>query len=85
MKKSLMTIIIVFLLTMVSFAESNHGGGLFQRGANTRDISNQGGIMTPGLPNHGESGDQDAPLDTGIATLTALGAAYLIIKRNKQD
>ena len=39
----------------------------------------------PGLPGHDESGNQDAPLGTGIAVLTALGAAYLIGKRRKED
>ncbi len=38
-----------------------------------------------GLPNHGGDENADAPLGTGIAVLTALGAAYLVGKRRKED
>lgn len=37
----------------------------------------------PVLPSHGETGNQDAPLGTGIAVLTTLGVAYLVGKRRK--
>ena len=89
MKKLALTIAIVLGLSMTTFAGPNDGG-LFQRGA-TEDngmYSNREGeglVRFPGLPNHGENGDQPAPLGTGIAVLTALGAAYLIGKRRKED
>ena len=88
MKKLALTIAIVLGLSMTTFAEPN-GGGLFKRGAEPE----QNGLLygnrdvTPMLPNHGKTDNQDAntPLGTGIALLAALGGAYLIGKRRKQD
>ena len=84
MKKLALTIAIVLGLSMTTFAD---GGGLFQRG-NTpqgQNSNREGGVTTPGLPGHGEPGDQPAPLGSGIAVLAALGGAYLIGKRRKQN
>ena len=83
MKKTIMTIAIVLGLSMTTFAD---GGGLFQRGETPEQkgmYSTRGGF--PGTPDHGGTGNADAPLGTGIAVLTALGAAYLIGKRRKED
>ena len=82
MKKLALTIAIVLGLSMTTFAD---GGGLFQRGAEPEQevFGTRGGV--PGLPGHGESGNQDAPVGTGIAIMTALGAAYLVGKRRKED
>ena len=81
MKKLALTIVIVLGLSMVSFAQ---GGGLFQRGnAPTEEQGNRGG--GPGLPGHGSEGHQDAPLGSGIAVLAALGGAYLVAKKRKED
>ena len=81
MKKLALTIAIVLGLSMTTFAD---GGGLFQRGTEperegyyNRDF--------PGFPGHGESTDQPAPLGTGIAVLTALGAAYLVGKKRNEE
>ena len=83
MKKLALTLAIVLGLSMTTFAD---GGGLFQRGIdpqqNNTMYSNRGGM--PGLPGHGEGGNQDAPLGTGIAMLTALGAAYLVGKKRNE-
>ena len=86
MKKTLLTIAIVLGLGLTTFADPN-GGGLFQRG--TDDEAFQGanwrsGSM-PALPTHGQSTNQNAPLGTGIAVLTALGAAYLVSKKRKEE
>ena len=84
MKKLALTLAIVLGLSMTTFAD---GGGLFKRG----ETPEQQGFYTtrgggfPGLPGHGETDNGDAPLGTGIAVLTALGAAYLIGKRRKED
>ena len=84
MKKQLLTIAIVLGLGLTtSFAQ----GGLFQRG-NTPENNNEmnRGFIAPGMPNsHGLEGNQDAPLGSGIALLTAFGAAYLVGKRRKED
>ena len=79
MKKLAMTIAIVLGLSMTTFAD---GGGLFQRGGEpVRELNRE----VPGVPGHGGSGNQDAPLGTGIAVLTAFGAAYLIGKKRNED
>ena len=86
MKKLALTLAIVLGLSMTTFAD---GGGLFKRGESPEQqgvYGTRGDLLgTPGLPGHGESDDQNAPLGTGIAVLTALGAAYLIGKRRKED
>ena len=93
MKKIITTMAILLGLSLPTFADPT--GGLFNRGNNmanggggstyfnsgTRD----GGVDTPALPPHGESGNQDAPLGSGIVLLTALGAAYLVSKRRKEE
>ena len=88
MKKLVMTIAIVFGLCMTTFADPN-GGGLFQRGSNDGLYNREGG--TPGMPiipGHGSSSNEDGgettPVGTGIALLTALGAAYLVGKKRNE-
>ena len=85
MKKLALTLAIVLGLGVASFAQ----GGLFQRG-DTDEYSlyrdGEGGtIMGPGLPGHGETGDQDAtPLGSGVVALLSLGAAYLVGKKRNE-
>ena len=90
MKKTLLTIAIILGLGMTTFADPN-GGGLFQRGLTPDEeyyglgyynINRDG---EPLLPNHGLNDNADAPLGTGIAVLTALGAAYLVGKRRHEE
>ena len=80
MKKIALTLAIVLGLGLTTFADPN-GGGLFMRGENTETRS--GGM--PGLPGHGHDTNQPAPLGTGIALLTTLGAAYLVGKRRREE
>ena len=88
MKKLALTIAIVLGLGMMSFAGPN-GGGLFQRGDTPEKEgvygNRDGALMTPGLPGHGETGNQNAPLGTGIAVLAGLGAAYLVAKKRNEE
>ena len=89
MKKQIITTAIVLGLSMTSFAQ----GGLFHRGANAdgtpAEVSltgdgtkgNRGG--EPMLPIHEQDNNQPAPLGSGIALLTALGAGYVVAKRRK--
>lgn len=75
-------------------------GGLFERGyvsdevyygagsSNYNDLFGNlrgGGLLNPGLPFHGETENQDAPLGSGIAVLLGLGAAYAVAKKRKED
>ena len=79
MKKLALTIAIVLGLSMASFAQ----GGLFQRGAEPESKADRDDF--PGIPGHGSNENQSAPLGTGIAIMTAFGAAYLVGKRRKED
>ncbi len=93
MKKLVMTTAIILGLSLTTFAD---GGGMFHR-ANSGDngnavyqdgsyFSKEGGTpMMPGLPIHGQSDNQNAPLGSGIALLTALGAAYLVGKKRREE
>ena len=86
MKKTLLTIAIIFGLGLTTFAAPN-GGGVFQRGTSETEFYGPGWRETamPALPNHGESTNQNAPLGTGIALLTAFGAAYLVGKKRREE
>ena len=81
MKKIALTLAIVLGLGLTTFADPN-GGGLFKRGETT-ETRTIGGM--PGLPGHGQSGNQPAPLGTGIALLTTLGAAYLVGRKRREE
>ena len=84
MKKLTLTLAIVLGLGLATFAQ---GGGLFQRGDmqdNNRSMTMRDGVG-PNLPGHGLDDNQDAPLGTGIALLTAFGAAYMVAKKHKED
>ena len=90
MKKLIMTTAIILGLSMTTFAQ----GSMFYR-ENSRDNGNavyesKGNLfrtdpLTPGLPIHGQTSNQDAPLGGGIALLTALGAAYLVGKKRREE
>lgn len=83
MKKTLLTIAIVLGLGLTTFANPN-GGGMFGRGEEPEN--NRTGMFTsPALPNHGETGNQNAPIGTSITLLTAFGAAYWVAKRREQE
>ncbi len=94
MKKLTITIVLILGLTMTTFA----GGGLFKRGYNAQNGAsgynyfgdkaegdNAGGPAMPLLPQHGEETNQPAPLGSGIALLAALGGAYLVGKRRREE
>ena len=86
MKKIALTIAIILGLGLTTFANP---GGLFQRGTTDEEYTGTSSYFRTGgnpmLPNHGETTNQNAPLGTGIAVLTALGAVYLVGKKRKED
>ena len=86
MKKLALSFAIVLGLGLTSFAGPN-GGGVFGRGEELqRDNQNQSTtLFAPRIPNHGQNTNQPATLGSGIAVLTALGAAYLVGKRRNED
>ena len=86
MKKLALTIAIVLGLGLTTFAND---GGLFQRGASepTSGLYGDRGLRTgfPGLPDHNQPGNQDAPLGSGVAVLLGLGAAYMVAKKRREE
>jgi len=86
MKKLIMTIAIVLAMGLGAYAQE---GGLLNRGVNfdKQEKGSMGkGTLGPGMPGHGETGDQDAtPLGSGVAVLLGLGTAYLIGKKRNEE
>ena len=86
MKKLSLTIAIILGLGMTAFAQNdNHNGGVFQRGDEPRESGLYREDNKPMLPGHNQSGDQDAPLGSGIAVLLGLGGAYLVAKKRGEE
>jgi LPXTG-motif cell wall-anchored protein len=94
MKKTIITLTLILGITMTTFAD----GGLFKRGYNAEngasgynyfgakvEDDNAGSPAMPLLPQHGEDTNQPAPLGSGIALLAALGGAYLVGKRRREE
>ena len=94
MKKLALTIALLLGLTMTTFAD----GGLFKRGYNAENGAsgynyfgakaegdNAGSPAMPLLPQHGVDTNQPAPLGSGIVLLAALGGAYLVGKRRREE
>lgn len=87
MKKSIITLVILFGMAIGAFAQ----GGLFGMGP-TRECnsyeyaSNRDGMIN--LPSsHGTGTDQTgdpAPLGSGVIMLASLGAAYAMMKRKNK-
>ena len=84
MKKTLLTIAIVLGLGLTSFADP-YGGGLFQRGAEREETNIWFRGDMPLTPGHDLTGNQNAPVGSGIVLLTALGAAYLVGKKRREE
>ena len=87
MKKTIITFAIVLGMSLVSFGQnSQRGGGLFQKGDMPHDRT--AGVEVPMLPNsYGNGQDQEAntPLCGGVLVLTALGAAYAISRKRREE
>jgi len=94
MKKLTITIVLILGLTMTTFAD----GGLFKRGYNAEngasgynyfgaktEDDNSGSPAMPLLPQHGQETNQSAPVGSGIALLAALGGAYLVGKKRREE
>ena len=85
MKKLIITTAIILGLGLTTFAQNDNKGGLFLRGAEMDESSSRETTPTLVLPSqHGETGDQGAPVGSGIAVLMGLGAAYLVAQRRKE-
>lgn len=92
MKKLIISLVLVFMLSSVdSFAQE--GGGLFQKGPQTEDYCNrEDGFFVPMMPIvHGDSGDfsgngtPSTPIGSAVAMLVCLGTAYLMVKKRREE
>jgi LPXTG-motif cell wall-anchored protein len=87
MKKTLLTIAIVLGMTIGAMAQEN--GGMFQRGAMPDEMNyeygnnRESGLILPS--GHGQTGDTDAPLGSGIAVLLGLGGAYWAAQKRRKE
>lgn len=71
---------------MTLFADGNQGGGLFQCGTDAKEMNHRdAGLMTPGLPCHGETDNQDPPVGDGVLLLFVFGTAYALKKRKESE
>lgn len=82
MKKIIM--IAVMMLICACMTAQSDNGGLFQRGQQPENTQTgmRGGM--PGLPSHGEEGDQPAPIG-GVAFPLVFAAGYLALKNRKKE
>ena len=82
MKKIFLTIALTLGLTMGAMAQTD---AFF---SDYESFSNREGGDNPDLPmlpeGHGEIGNQNTPLGSGLLILTALGAGYAALKRKEE-
>lgn len=98
MKKLLLTVTILFGMTLGAYAEwslessnsnINYGeGGMFGRGKSMNTgvgsgFRNNFGLILP--INHGLEGDSVAPLGGGVVVLLGMGGAYLVAKKRRKS
>jgi len=88
MKKTILTIAIILGLGLVGFGQNEtNKGGLFSRGDTPQDRARDNEVL-PLLPStYGNHQDADAnvPLGEGLFVLTALGAAYAIGRKRREE
>jgi hypothetical protein len=81
MKKIIMIAVMMLMCACMTAQENT---GLFQRGPEANEskaLTLRGG---PGLPPHGEEGDQPAPIG-GVAFPLVFAAGYLALKNRKKE
>lgn len=82
MKKIIM--IAVMMLMCACMTAQPDGGGLFQRGQQPENTETRTRGGMPGMPGHGETGNQSAPI-SGIAFPLVFAAGYLALKNRKKE
>lgn len=79
MKKTIITLTILFGMSMGLSAQGGMFGYGETRSSDYRDEDNQSLLHLPS--SHGGTEDDGAPLGSGIAVLVGLGAAYALTKK----
>ena len=83
MKKLTLTMALVLVMGLGAIAQE--GDGLLRRGSGSR--ADGVDITTPSIPFQGTdaNGENNGPLGSGVAVLLALGGAYFVAKKRKED
>lgn len=81
MRKFIMIVFMLIMFSMNSYAENSN---IFNRDINSEKIENTKGGF-PGLPGHGETGNQTAPLGSGMLILGSLAVVYAFSKNHKRS
>ena len=84
MKKLIVTTAILLGLSLASFAAPN-SGGMLGRGESTEQGNRENTLFAPRLPQHGQNGNQPAPLGSGIMVLATFGTAYALYKKRRSQ
>ena len=94
MKKLFLAVALVLSVGLCANAQSDGKDGLF---TDWKDVSNsldefdefdefnEDPTRDPSLPGGHNGGDTPAPLGSGIAVLTALGAGYALVRRKRDE
>ena len=85
MKKLALTIVVVLTMGLSVYAQN---GGLLNRGVSFDKQDRSLRDEVPGVPGGGQhdlTGNQPAPLGSGVAVLLGLGAAYLVGKKRNEE
>lgn len=92
MKKLFLAVALVLSVGHCANAQSDGKDGLFTdwenlgNGLDEFDEFTDDPTRDPSLPgSHGGGGDTPAPLGSGIAVLTALGAGYALVRRKRDE
>lgn len=90
MKKILFAVALILTIGLCANAQRGGRDGFF----NDWDEMSNGldkfddfgnGLRDPGLPGGHGGGDTPAPLGSGLVVLTALGAAYAVARRKREE
>ena len=82
MKKFIIALAIVLSVGLTANAQRD---GFFNDWDDYSNGLDRDDITMPTLPGHGLSGNQDAPLGSGLLILTAMGAGYAIARRKREE
>ena len=78
--------VLVFIILLASLSLSAQDDNFFNRWDEIGNGLDKASVEMPAMPGgHGEHGDINMPLGSGLIILTALGAGYAIKKSKRQQ
>ena len=85
MKKIIFALALVLTIGLCANAQRGGRDGFFNDWDDVSNGLDRAGEL-PGLPgSHGLTGDEPAPLGSGLLVLTALGAGYAVARRKREE